>query len=481
MKLRTETARTNGENLPVDELRKDLYRRFSGGGLKRQRARRYFQGLGWNLFVQSIAATRRALDIILAFALFRLFYPIIILVFLALKVRGSATRRTPRVGRYCECFDELSFVLPDNWVGRLFSKLKIDRLPVLINIVKGQMSFIGPRAVSPGELSPRERAVRRRYDVRPGLIGLWWIRQRGNVNFDSEAEIDREYVESQSVWGDLSLGLRALPAVLYGKPVVAAADSINILGIDVDNLTLTESVEQIVIRLDHTYPSQVCFVNADCANIAFRDPDYRRVITRAKLTLADGIGMKLAGKLLANEIKQNVNGTDLFPRLCDALQNSGKGIFLLGAKPGVADKVAEWALENYPGVTISGSHHGYFSAAEETEVIDQIRKSQASVLLVAFGAPRQDVWINAHLQATGVKVAMGVGGLFDFYSGEISRAPQWLREMGFEWLYRFYQEPGRMWKRYFVGNAVFLTRVLRERIRKPRPGLQGVAGRSMNS
>ncbi len=81
-----------------------------------------------------------------------------------------------------------------------------------------------------------------------------------------------------------------------------------------------------------------------------------------------------------------------------------------------------------------------------------------------FGAPRQDLWINHHLNELGVKLAFGVGGLFDFYSGRIERAPQWLREMGFEWLYRFYQEPGRMWKRYFVGNAVFLSRVIRERI-----------------
>lgn len=472
MNVQLNDARSERDDVAVDVLRDDLYRRFSGAGLKRQRTRRLFQGLGWTLFVQTLSGVRRALDLLVAVVLFRFLSPVIVLTFLVLKLKGVPTKRTPRVGRFCEVFEEFSFALPDSRLGRVLTRLKVHRLPVLLNIARGHMSFIGPRAVNPGELSPRERAARRRYDVRPGLIGLWWIRQRGNVNFDSEAEIDSEYVESRSIRGDIGLGFRALPAMFYGKSLVAAADSINILGIDVNNLTMTESIEDIMGRLDGPNQAQVCFVNADCANIAYRDAEYTRVLTRAPLTLADGIGMKLAGKLLATEIKQNVNGTDLFPRLCDALQGTNKGIFLLGGRPGVAEKVSGWIRETYPDVTLSGQHHGYFSPEEEENVVNQIRDSGAAMLLVAFGAPRQDTWINAHLQDTGVKVAMGVGGLFDFYSGQISRAPQWLREMGFEWLYRFYQEPRRMWRRYFIGNAVFLTRVLQERIKKPRPGTE---------
>ena len=174
--------------------------------------------------------------------------------------------------------------------------------------------------------------------------------------------------------------------------------------------------------------------------------------------MADGIGIKIAGKLLGQEIKQNVNGTDLFPRLCAALSHTQHRVFLLGGQPGVPEKVRQWISDHYPAVVVCGWHHGYFSPTEEHTVIEQIADSKATLLLVAFGVPRQEKWIHRHLEATGVKVALGVGGLFDFYSGRIPRAPQWLREIGGEWLYRLCQEPQRMWKRYIVGNAMFLMR-----------------------
>jgi len=119
-------------------------------------------------------------------------------------------------------------------------------------------------------------------------------------------------------------------------------------------------------------------------------------------------------------------------------------------------------------LVVSGCHDGFFSPQEETEVIRHIAHSGADLLLVALGVPRQDLWIAQHLRETGVTVAMGVEGLFDFYAGRIPRAPQWLREMGLEWLYRLYQEPGRMWRRYLLGNSIFLGRVLAERIWRTR-------------
>ena len=113
---------------------------------------------------------------------------------------------------------------------------------------------------------------------------------------------------------------------------------------------------------------------------------------------------------------------------------------------------------------MAGFHHGYYAPADESKVLDEIRASGATILLVALGAPRQDVWISRNLAGTGVRVAMGVGGLFDFYSGRIPRAPQWLREMGLEWIYRLYQEPGRMWRRYLVGNITFLYHTALQRV-----------------
>ena len=172
---------------------------------------------------------------------------------------------------------------------------------------------------------------------------------------------------------------------------------------------MTEAIENIMDRLEGETCSQGCFVNADCANIACRDETYKEVLQKAGLSLADGIGLKLAGKMLAREIKQNVNGTDLFPLLCDALSGTGKGIFLLGARPEVPEDVRDWIKKNYPGVKVSGCHHGYFSPEEEPEVIDQIKKSGADLLLVAFGAPRQDTWINDHSERNRRKCGHGSG------------------------------------------------------------------------
>ncbi len=440
-----------------EQLKEELYQRFSDYGLRRQKIQRWRHGFSVSISLLLISGVKRALDVWGALLLLGLLSPLLIA---GLLLGGGRFRRTPRTGRYCETYEEFSFNLPEtSWAARL----RLMHLPALFNIFRGEMSFVGPRAVAPGDLSPHQRAARKRYNVRPGLICLWWVRRRANIAFNSEADSDAEYVETQSVMGDLGILARALPALLYGEGLPNVADVIRVLGIRMHNLTMSEAIEDIIARLVGKEAGQVCFVNADCANISFRDADYRAVLNQAAMTLADGIGLKLAGKLLGREIKQNVNGTDMFPRLCAALENTGQGLYLLGAKPGVTEAVGDWIKQNYPGVKLAGTRHGYFTPAEEPEVIRQIADSGASLLLVAFGAPRQDKWIHEHLQAIGVKVAMGVGGLFDFYSGNIPRAPQWLREMGLEWFYRFWQEPRRMWKRYFVGNAVFLYRVLRER------------------
>ena len=435
-------------------LTKQLYDRFSRRGIWHRRLMRPLHTFPWLLLLTCAEGLKRSLDFLFSLLLLLAASPLI-----ACAVAFRSNRSLPlfattkRAGRCCEPFDELSFAS---------SPRILRRIPVLFNILKGDLSFIGPRAVSPGELTPRERNARRRYNARPGLICLWWIRKRANIAYSGEIDADAEYVESQSTRGDFGIALRALPALLYGEGVVCQ-DTVSILNVTIHNLTMLESLEWIRQRLAMSSPAQVCFFNADCANIASREPPYQTVLNQSELVLADGIGLKIAGKLLANPIRQNVNGTDMFPRLCELLSETGAGLFLLGARPGVAEKVKDWVQQHHPGVTVSGYRDGYFTNQQEEDVVLQIARSGAALLLVAFGAPRQDLWIRQYLQRSGVKVAMGVGGLFDFYSGRIPRAPLWMREIGAEWLFRFAQEPRRMWKRYFVGNTVFLWRVFQAR------------------
>jgi len=176
----------------------------------------------------------------------------------------------------------------------------------------------------------------------------------------------------------------------------------------------------------------------------------------------------VAGAVFNQNIRENINGTDMLPYLCEAAEEAGLSMYLLGGRPGVPEGAAAWMAAHYPQLRVAGVRDGYFSEQDQADVIREIKATGADILLVALGAPRQDKWIAKYGEELEVGVAIGVGGLLDFYSGRIQRAPVWVRELGMEWFYRFSQEPRRMWRRYFVGNAVFLFRVARERVRNRR-------------
>jgi len=440
--------------------RKAYYQRYRRAARWRSRMRKRVKAFSWVLTVGLVSASKRAVDFCVSLTLLLVLSPIMALGYL---LSAASLQTTPRFGQWGKVFDELSFTIRKGPAGSILKWLGVRRLPVLVNILKGDMSFVGPLPASPGDLNPAERAVRKRHNVRPGLISLWWIRRRANIDYGTELEADAEYVENHGVWSDIGISLRAIPAILYGEGVPTAPDQLTLLGIRINNLTMAEALDTILQWAEAGEAKQVCFVNADCANIAYKDQAYLQVLREANLCLADGIGLKLAAKLLGQDIKQNVNGTDLFPQLCGALCGRNLGVFLLGAREHAAQGVADWIRTHFPEVQLCGWQHGYFPPEQEQEVIQRIKNSGAHLLLVAFGSPTQDLWIHEHLKDTGVKVAMGVGGLFDFYSGRISRAPLWMREIGMEWVYRLIQEPGRLWKRYLIGNGMFLWRVLRER------------------
>ncbi|MBX7219094.1 MAG: WecB/TagA/CpsF family glycosyltransferase [Blastocatellia bacterium] len=459
-----EPINTGATSSPAPRM-EDALRRFSLTGRWRGRWRKFRTTLVWYAFTQIAAGSKRLFDLGVAWTVVLALVPVWLLAGALAQAGKLRLGRTLRAGRWCEPFAELSFTSETPGLQRLLGWFGIARLPVFFNVIKGEMSLIGPRPVAPEEVSPRERQARRRFEVRPGLICLWWVRQRTNIDYGTETESDLEYVETHSLRGDLGIAARAVPSLLYGAGGnTARLDRLSVLGLRVDNLTMTEAIETILTWAEGKTSRQISFVNPHCANLACGDAVYKTALNESDLVLADGIGMKIAGKILAREIRQNVNGTDLFPRLCAALAGSPHGLYLLGGRPGVTDAVADWLARNYPETRLCGHRNGYFTADEEPEIIRDIAASGASVLLVAFGVPKQDVWLHRHLTKLNLPVAMGVGGLFDFYSGRIPRAPQWLREIGFEWAYRLYQEPGRMWKRYIVGNLTFVLRVVWERV-----------------
>jgi N-acetylglucosaminyldiphosphoundecaprenol N-acetyl-beta-D-mannosaminyltransferase len=463
MTAQMESTRLANRN----ELLSELHARNSPLGIIQRRARLQFLSVVWKALLIPSGCAKRLFDILVAFVLLAALSPILLMVAAVQRLQGRpALSLDARAGRWGVPFCLLELNTGGRY-GNLLRALKLHQAPTLINVLRGDMSLIGPRTSRPNESSLRERAVRKRSSVRPGLLSLWWLRKQANIAFTSELEIDQEYVDRQSLRGDLGIALRALPSLFYGTEAVAAPERVDVLGISICNITMEEALESILLSAESKASSQLCFVNTDCVNKAWKDRAYAQLLNSVDAVLADGIGIRIAGKITRREIKQNVNGTDLFPLLCKRLQASTTGLYLLGGRPGIAEDVRAWIAKNYPGVTVSGTHHGYFDPNDEAAVIRSIRDSGAGILLVAFGSPRQDMWISKHLEQTGVGIAMGVGGLFDFYSGRIPRAPQWLRELSLEWVYRLCQEPSRMWKRYLLGNIIFLARVVFRMIRKP--------------
>lgn len=415
---------------------------------------------------------RRSLDLAVSATVLTALSPVLLVTWIVARARGGGLQRESMVGHRGQVFEAITFRLPGKGLMSLLRRLKVHRLPLLLNVLRGEMALVGPRPFPPAEASLREPLPRMRMDVLPGLICLWWIRKRSNIDYGTELEADREYLVSHSLIRDWGIALRAIPALFYGaRGRDQAASCITLLGVRVDNLDLAGTIDWIEGSLRGDRTRHVSFVNADCLNVAWRDPEYREALSAADLVLPDGIGVKLAGRILGEAVRQNVNGTDLFPRLCARLEPGSRGIFLLGGKPGVAREAAAWIAGRHPGLRLLGAEHGYFTPEEEEGVVDRIRSSGADVLLVALGAPRQELWIHRHQARLGVKVAMGVGGLLDFYSGRIPRAPLWVREIGMEWLFRLYQEPRRLWRRYVIGNGLFLGRVFQEKVNGHRRSL----------
>ncbi|MEL6575392.1 MAG: WecB/TagA/CpsF family glycosyltransferase [Pseudomonadota bacterium] len=233
------------------------------------------------------------------------------------------------------------------------------------------------------------------------------------------------------------------------------AAKIDLFGVDILD---AETKDALVALLDTPRRMSAAFVNAHTVNAAVRDGEYASALNAADLLLPDGSGLQLAAKMTGRRFRKNLNGTDLFLPLCQGAAARGLSIYFLGARPGVAEAAAAKAAARTPGLRVAGTADGYFSPEEEDGVIDRINASGADILLVALGVPRQDVWIAKHRARLAPALAMGVGAQFDFWSGQVSRAPLAFRRAGCEWIWRLMLEPRRLFTRYVIGNPLFVAR-----------------------
>jgi N-acetylglucosaminyldiphosphoundecaprenol N-acetyl-beta-D-mannosaminyltransferase len=187
--------------------------------------------------------------------------------------------------------------------------------------------------------------------------------------------------------------------------------------------------------------------------------------------LADGMAVVWASRLLGRPLPERVSGIDLFTNLLEAAGERGESVYILGAKQDVLDRVIKIIHKRYPGVTVAGARHGYFSNEDEPAIAEAIRQAGADYLFLGMTTPKKEQFIGRWGATMGVKVCHGVGGSLDVMAGEVKRAPERWQKLGLEWLYRVCQEPRRLWKRYLVTNTLFLGLLVRELFVKSPPYL----------
>ena len=338
----------------------------------------------------------------------------------------------------------------------LHDQVNLSRLPLLLNVIKGELALVGYRA-----RTEQEPAAAGTEALNPGMFSLFELRRISGINFIDEEACNLEYADKQGFKTDAAIiGKSLLAGLLYsGGTTLKDVDSFTIFGVNIANISMENALSVINKHVTHRYRATVFFANAHTLNLAYNDSELRSQLNQADYMLPDGSGIEMACRRNGIRRKGNVNGTDMLPLLCEQLAQQGQRLFMLGGEEGIADAAMQAMLKQQPHLQSAGTQHGYFDKQHCQDIVDKINDSGADVLLVGMGQPLQEQWILAHREQLNSPVVIAVGGLFDFYAEKVSRAPLWLRELGMEWIWRLLQEPGRMWKRYIIGNPLFLLRL----------------------
>ena len=237
---------------------------------------------------------------------------------------------------------------------------------------------------------------------------------------------------------------------------------IDVLGVGFDNLTMAEAVAEGMRLVNSDGFHYVVTPNPEIVEVCRENPEAMTVVNGADLVLPDGIGVVKGAAMLGTPLKGRVPGIEFASGLMAEMAKSGKTLYLLGAKPGVADQAAEKLKGNFPGLNIVGTHDGYFK--EDPPIVEDIRASGADVVFVCLGAPKQELWMAKNGPASGARLMIGLGGCLDVFSGTVERAPKFWCDHGLEWFYRLCKEPKRIGR--MMKLPLFLVHVKQEKRKK---------------
>lgn len=333
------------------------------------------------------------------------------------------------------------------------------------------MTKLLPRAPLWDVLRGRAPVVGARCDpaARRGFVSPVELRVRMGISYGDPAAEEALALGRRSGAQDFAvLGRAALAALV--TPGGAGRDEPRpfIVSAQVDALSAEEAVERILRpapggRIVH-------FVHPHALNLAAFDKALAARLARADLVLPDGAGLRMAAALLGLRLRDNLNGTDLLPLLCQGAARRGLPLALVGGRPEIAAACAGRLAAAAPGLQVALASDGFLDARACADVVARIKASAPVLVLVGMGTPLQEDWAWRHLAGTPGVCVLTVGGLFDFYSGRIPRAGAAWRELGLEWVYRLLQEPRRMAARYLLGNPLFLGLALLQKLRGRRLG-----------
>ncbi len=224
----------------------------------------------------------------------------------------------------------------------------------------------------------------------------------------------------------------------------------------VNNLSMNEVLDFICEAVENKKKSYVVAINVDVVMKIENDSYLKQISDEADLTLVDGKPLVWIAKNHKRPVKEKISGSDLVPLLCEVAARKYYSVFIIGGAPGVADKAKENLEREYEGINVVGTYSppmGFEKNEEELNNINQmINEVHPDILVACFGCPKQEKWIYENYKKYDATVSVCAGATVDFLAGNVNRAPRWMSEHGFEWLYRFFQEPKRLFKRYFVDD-----------------------------
>jgi N-acetylglucosaminyldiphosphoundecaprenol N-acetyl-beta-D-mannosaminyltransferase len=243
--------------------------------------------------------------------------------------------------------------------------------------------------------------------------------------------------------------------------------SIDILGVKVNPLTVHQLHEHLAQAIDDNRHEFVLHVNVHGLNLAGELPWLHEFLNQANIVFCDGAGVILGARILGHHIPERITYADWIWQLAEFAALRDYSLYFLGAQPEVAQKAAEQLRAKVPNLHIAGVYHGYFDKTPghpaNEAVLADINQVQPNILLVGMGMPLQEMWLRDNWECINANVALTGGAVFDYVSGNLQRAPQWMTDNGLEWLGRLVIEPDRLWKRYILGNPRFLWNVLRQK------------------